>query len=209
MILFEKSSWQTGGMPRVTTEYRDAKRDEIARAAVVCIKRQGFAGATMADIIAESGASAGSIYSHFSGKADIARYIAAEVVGRRILALSRLVADRGELLPSEAIEFALTELASDDPPLTVILQLWAEATVHPELADLIRETFDTLRSGFVEAILPWARARSDDEADAAALAARTAFSMTAVGQGYIASSALRGPIDPQEFVRGIRHLDGE
>ena len=53
-------------MPKVTDEYRIAKREEIADAALRAFRRKGFQGASMADIIAESGLSAGAIYGHFA-----------------------------------------------------------------------------------------------------------------------------------------------
>jgi len=53
----------------VQTEQR---RREILDAALDCFSRLGFAAATMEDIRARSGASTGSIYHHFAGKAELA-----------------------------------------------------------------------------------------------------------------------------------------
>jgi len=48
------------------------RRREILDAALDCFSRLGFAAATMEDIRAQSGASTGSIYHHFAGKAELA-----------------------------------------------------------------------------------------------------------------------------------------
>ncbi|MBI5959625.1 MAG: TetR/AcrR family transcriptional regulator [Chloroflexi bacterium] len=45
--------------------------DEIIRAAAVVFHRQGYHGATMADIAAEVKLTAGSLYHHFPGKEDL------------------------------------------------------------------------------------------------------------------------------------------
>ena len=55
-------------MPKVSEEYRTARRSEIARAALRCFARKGFDATSMADIIAESGLSAGAIYGHYKSK---------------------------------------------------------------------------------------------------------------------------------------------
>ena len=49
-------------MPKVSQEHRDARRAQILRAAAACFERKGYQRTTMADIIRESGLSAGAIY---------------------------------------------------------------------------------------------------------------------------------------------------
>lgn len=192
----------------MTEEYRSAKRAEIARAAMSCLQRHGVARTTMADIIVESGASAGSIYSNFAGKADIARYVAGEVVGAKIIALGDLAARRGEIAPSETLAFVLSGISEDDTPTSVIVQLWGEATVDPELGAVVRETLERLRGGFTAAVLPWARAATDTEEEAVELAGRKATVMASIGQAYIVTRALTGAdVDPRVFLQGIQSLD--
>ncbi len=139
-------------MPKVSDEYRAERRAEIAQAALQSIRRRGFARTTMADIIAEAGSSAGAIYSHFEGKADLARYIAGEIIGARVVALSRLREVGTDLRPSDVIEYMLDAIRAYDVPPEVLLQLWAEATVDPEIGEVIRETVEQIRPEFVAAI---------------------------------------------------------
>ena len=63
-------------MPKVTEEHRLAKHDEILDAALRAFSRKGFQATSMAEIIAESGMSAGAIYRYFASKADIVRGVA-------------------------------------------------------------------------------------------------------------------------------------
>ena len=51
-------------MPKVTDEYRVARRDEIIDVAIRCFLRQGYARTSVADLVAESGLSAGAIYGN-------------------------------------------------------------------------------------------------------------------------------------------------
>ncbi len=77
-------------MPKVTEEYRVARRDEIADAALRAFRRKGFQATSMAEIIAESGLSAGAIYGHYPSKDAIIVDVASRVVGNRILDVERL-----------------------------------------------------------------------------------------------------------------------
>ncbi len=48
------------------------RRGEILAAALRCFTRSGYARASIADVVRESGASVGSIYHHFGGKEELA-----------------------------------------------------------------------------------------------------------------------------------------
>ncbi|WP_456846025.1 TetR/AcrR family transcriptional regulator, partial [Cellulomonas sp. P5_C6] len=71
-------------MPKVTEEYRVARRDEIADAALRAFRRKGFQATSMAEIIAESGLSAGAIYGHYPSKSAIVVDVASRVIGVRV-----------------------------------------------------------------------------------------------------------------------------
>src|SRR5919106_2113590 len=67
-------------MPRVSQEHRDQRREQILRAAMACMAREGFHRTSMAMIIAESGLSAGAIYGYFKSKNQIIAAIAEHAV---------------------------------------------------------------------------------------------------------------------------------
>src|SRR5258708_10371771 len=69
-------------MPRLTPRTRDARRQQILGAAQRCFTRNGFQATSMQDIFAESGLSAGSVYSHFTGKDEIITAIAYDVTDK-------------------------------------------------------------------------------------------------------------------------------
>jgi AcrR family transcriptional regulator len=193
-------------MPKVSAEYRDAKRAEIGRAAIACIRRQGFSRTTMADIIAESGASAGSIYSNFQSKADITRFVAAQLVGAKLAELSERSSRSPDFGPMDAVAVIIEGLSGGDVPMPVLLQLWAESVVDDDLRPIVQERLRLLHAGMRDAVAGWARARSDDDSAALERADAAARSMLSLCQGFVVTSAITGSIDPRAYLEGIRDL---
>src|SRR5215510_1329700 len=58
-------------MPRVTAAHEQEVRDRIVTAALRVFGERGFHGATIADVVRESGLSVGAIYTWFKGKDDL------------------------------------------------------------------------------------------------------------------------------------------
>ena len=100
-------------MPRVSDDYRRARRDEIARAAIRCLERKGVHDTSIADIVEESGLSTGAIYSHFSSKSELARYIVAEYLFPRLHDLERSADVRA---PREILQSMLKVFSDDGLP---------------------------------------------------------------------------------------------
>ncbi|BDZ63759.1 TetR/AcrR family transcriptional regulator [Agromyces mangrovi Wang et al. 2018] len=88
-------------MPKVTEAYREARRDEIAAAALRCFARKGYGGTSMADIIAESGLSAGAIYGHYAGKRELFVAVTERVLSARRDDLARAEAGGHVLSPAK------------------------------------------------------------------------------------------------------------
>lgn len=194
-------------MPKVSHAYREARRDEIARAAMQRLSRQGFSGTSMADIIEESGMSAGAIYSHFGSKAEIAQHVARMVVGTRADELvTRARSSEPPVGPIEIISFVLDTTIQLGIRRTLLLQVWAEATVDPDFRAILDETVEKLRRAYGDAITPWqrARGRSTDPEVIRALV----DTMVALSQGFVVNSALFGRDDPRAYLNGVSELFG-
>ena len=58
-------------MPKVSEEYKKNRRSQIVETARECFIKHGYQKASMSDIIAATGLSAGAIYNHFSSKDEI------------------------------------------------------------------------------------------------------------------------------------------
>lgn len=193
-------------MPKVTDAYREARRDEIARAAVRCLERKGVRDTSIADIVEESGLSTGAIYSHFTNKAELARYI----VGRfLIVRLDELEAAgrRGDFLaPRDVLAKMLGTFAEHGVPAALVVQFWGEAMVDTDLHAEMTRTAGRLGTSLAIAVTPWVRAKlgADAPTDTVEAHARaTARSIAALAQGYIANTAVFGPREVSAYVDSI------
>lgn len=196
-------------MPKVSEEYRAARREEIALAALRAVVRRGFANVTVADVIEESGLSAGAIYSNFRDKAELARFMARVLIGDRVRGAADSAGHGDEPpSPTELLTRVLESLERDHVPFGVLLQLWAAATVDPQLHDIVMETAGGLRLAMHEGVLRWVAARHPDAADPELLAERTALAMMGLAQGYIARAALLDLHDPRAYLADVAEALG-
>ncbi|WP_316166524.1 TetR/AcrR family transcriptional regulator [Bradyrhizobium sp. SZCCHNRI2009] len=133
-------------MPKLKPETMAARRDEILQAAEACFARQGFHQTTIADVIAQSGLSAGCIYGHFASKEELIQAIGEHRHARdaALLATAREISDPLEAL--RAIARALLADMQKEEGLRhrrIALQLWAEALrdddIRAQVTDGVRK----------------------------------------------------------------------
>ncbi len=192
-------------MPRVTDAYRRARRDEIAHAALRVLARQGVTNTVIADIVAESGLSAGAIYSHFTNKAELARSIAGSLLGRPIDRIAALTRQGVVSTPVEVMTELLGLFDDDEGAAEVVLQFWGLATNDPELRAAMAAELQSLHTAFGAAVRPWiARRHAAAEVDAAMDAAVQV--MVGVCQGYIVQRALFGPRPIEDYLTQVAAL---
>jgi len=193
-------------MPRVTQAHRDSRRDEIVSAAMVAFRRRGFQAASMADIIAESGLSAGAIYGHFASKSEIVTEVAQRVVGARIDEAAVLIAAEQLQPPAYLALTIMRGMLRDLGDAGMILQLWGEAVTEPTLRGLSRSVFHRLTDTYANYISVWhqrehgeTRERADD------IAASQVPLFVAVAQGFIVQSALAPGFDADRYFESVLH----
>lgn len=191
-------------MPKVTDAHRESRREQILDAALRCFAEKGFQRTSMADIGAASGLSAGAIYLQFAGKREIALEAGRRVMGRR---LGRLLGDQDELHdPIQALEQLLAGIMEDLPDAVLLVQLWGEATSDPEMSDLVREIFGSLRTAWSGYLTAWARSRGLD--NPAAWGERATPTMLALAQGFMVQRALLPSFDPAMYLASVRAVAG-
>lgn len=191
-------------MPRLTDETRDARRRQILDAAAACFRRSGFSGTSMAEIIRESGLSAGSIYSHFSSKDEILQATAERTLQRAERILAEAASAEQAVTPRDIARTVPREVVDRDL-MRMFLQLWSEAVLDPRIAQLARGNLRRVRALMAEALLPWAR-RHGDGGPAEELAARRADGLLALMHGYFVRISVDPGLDTPEFLDGIVEL---
>lgn len=115
----------------------ERRRREIVEAAMACFRRRGFHQASMQEICAAAGISAGALYRYFPSKADII-FAIAEEHHRDAEDLIDAIANGADI--TENLVTLVREVVSrcgEDQPLTA--DVLAEAMRDPELANRFRE----------------------------------------------------------------------
>ena len=195
-------------MPKVTEEHRTARREEILVAASRCVARDGFHKTTMADVIRESGLSAGAVYGYFKGKNDIIRAIAERSIGAVAQLLSDLVERAEPVHPVDAVEVFLEQMTAlaretDGDMLKVGVQAWAEAARDPEIHALAKEKMGAVRSVLEEVVR---RAQRDGTMPSTADPAAVAQVLFALLPGFVLEAVILGDVTPASYVTGLRDL---
>lgn len=145
-------------MPRVSSEHLAARRGQIVSAALVCFSRNGFHATTMADVIEESGVSAGAVYRYFRGKEELVEAIAERALGAAGHALAELLADDETPDPADAVAHVVDALdaAAAAGPVDlrrVTLLAWAEALRAPGVHRAAAAAQTRLRRGLEQVVV--------------------------------------------------------
>src|SRR6266850_6989979 len=145
------SSSQPMPRPQIESSNPD-RRSQILEAAMVCFAKRGFHQASMHDISAEAGISVGLIYRYFENKEAVIAAMAdrhkAEIHG---------VLERAREAPSllESLEILFTAHCCENSPKVqsaFVVDLYAEASRNPQVADLVRDVLQTAMDGVTDLI---------------------------------------------------------
>lgn len=184
-------------MPHLQMDTSKDRREQIMQAAMACFAKRGFHQTSMHDISAEAGISVGLIYRYFENK----EAVIAAMANRHKKEIHEVM-ERARQAPNllEALEILFTAHCCEDEPRVVsafIVDLYAEASRNPPVADLVRDVLKTAMDGVTELI-----ARSP-EAHLAARGLRPvqlAELIFAVARGMLMLDVLR----PQEMTAAER-----
>src|SRR6266446_2630694 len=128
------------------------RRAQILDAAVVCFAKRGFHQASMHDISAEAGISVGLIYRYFQNKEAVISAMADRHKQEIQEILERARQASGLL---ESLEVLFTAHCGETEPQVVsafVVDLFAEASRNPHVADLVRDVCDAAMDGVTELI---------------------------------------------------------
>ena len=197
-------------MPKVTDAHRQARRQQILRAAFACFGREGFHATTVQDICDEVDLSPGAVYNYFDGKADIIRAIAAE--SRDSLdalfdsidteqPAPRVLAD----LVARLGEFAEQPDDAAEGGHRVRVRLWGEALSADEVYELLQEN----QADFIERITELIRSGlAKGEFDEAAEPEALARALLAFHQGMVLQKAVSPDTSVKPVFEAVRGLLG-
>jgi AcrR family transcriptional regulator len=187
-------------MPKVSQSYRNARRDHILQAALVCFSRQGFHRATMQDIVKQSRLSPGAIYNYFESKEEIIEAIANERRARERALMIEARQQAGVARVFKRIRDGFFgELRNPKERLRrrVGIQLWAEAQRNPRILKIVRRGVNGPRK-LLKAIISDAQRRKEisDQIDSDAMARF----MIAAFQGFVLQLEWDGHIRVEPYL---------
>src|SRR2546423_13063526 len=128
------------------------RRTQILEAAVICFAKHGFHQASMHDISAEAGISVGLIYRYFQNK----EAVIAAMADRHKEEISDLL-ERARQAPTllESFEILFTAHCCEKAPKVLsafVVDLYAEASRNPKIADLVHDMLSTAMNGVADLI---------------------------------------------------------
>ena len=139
-------------MPNPQVEPALDRRSQILDAAVVCFAKHGFHQASMHDISAEAGISVGLIYRYFENK----EAVIAAMADRHKKEIQEVLERAGEA-PTllESLKILFTAHCCENSPKVLsafVVDLYAEASRNPEVANLVRDVLQTSMDGVTDLI---------------------------------------------------------
>jgi AcrR family transcriptional regulator len=198
-------------MPRVSDAYRVNRRAEIVGAAGRRFTRNGFHATSMADIIEESGLSAGAVYRYFQSKEEIIGAVAETALRNADAIFAGLLADGAVPTPAHAVTTVIETLIAQgahDPDtgqdLTrIALQVWAEALRNPDLHRRAGEAAGQLRAQYAEVARRW-QAAGNLPADA--VPEHVGAAMLGLTQGFLLQRLLVPDTSVAGYASGLQAL---
>src|SRR5215831_10385400 len=137
--------------PQIDSSNAD-RRTQILDAALVCFAKRGFHQTSMHDISGEAGISVGLIYRYFENK----EAVISAMADRHKKEIGEVL-ERARQAPTllESLEILFTAHCCEDAPQVVsafVVDLYAEASRNPQMADLVRDVLETAMNGVTDLI---------------------------------------------------------
>jgi AcrR family transcriptional regulator len=195
-------------MPRVSEQHLAARREQVLQAAWACFSRNGFHATTMADVIAESGLSAGAVYRYFDSKAALVGATADRALGEVGGTLAAILAADEPVHPLEAVDRILDtvdRMATTEPTdvSRIALMAWAESLRAPEIHKITNGAMTTLRAALADIVV---RAREAGLLAPTAHAGDVSMVMMSLVLGWVVQKHIAGVADKDIYLSGVRDL---
>ncbi|KQW69910.1 MULTISPECIES: TetR/AcrR family transcriptional regulator [unclassified Methylibium] len=187
--------------------HAEVRRRQILDAAAEVFRRRGFHAASMAEIAKTFGMSAGHIYNYFDSKEAIIEAIVARDIDE-FLALTAQMQGEADLRHEmvERVDEG-TDRRLDPDHASLQLEIVAEASRNPKIADMVQRADTTVRRRLIELV----RAAARGPVDEVDLVVRAEL-LLALFEGLMIRTLRQPEIDRPALKRGlrdaVRHLIG-
>ena len=166
-----------------------------------CFSREGFHGASIADIAAEAGMSAGHIYTYFENKEAIIAAICDSALAEMAQQTEEMRVRSLDLMEElVAVVHLRIKQADDRRFAALILEILAEAARNPRVAEIVREGEATSRAWLRDTL-----AKAGPSIDAAWLEARVEILSTLI-DGWVMTAVKNPTIDRTTYVEALKPM---
>lgn len=177
-------------MSELRIETAPDRHEQILNAAMVCFAKRGFHQASMHDISTEAGISVGLIYRYFENK----EAVIAAMADRHKKEIQDVL-ERARQAPSllESLEILFTAHCCENSPKVqsaFVVDLYAEASRNPQVANLVLGVLQTAMEGLTDLI---ARAPEAQKSTHDLTPTEMAELIFAVGRGMLMRDVLQPP----------------
>ncbi len=176
------------------------RRDEIVIAARSCVVRHGFHAASMAQIAQEARMSVGQIYRYFPNREAIVHAIVERIVAQRLVWIESTGQQMD--LPSVLATRMFTQDANEIEDRALLLEVTAEATRNPAVAEIVRKADRQLHARALATVRQDYPQLSKKEA-----AARVEI-MAVLSEGTAFRRVTQQPADPKVLAALYREVIG-
>jgi AcrR family transcriptional regulator len=142
-------------LPKVSEEYRQARREQILDAALDCFDRSGFHQTSTRDICREAGISFGTLYLHFPSKEDIIEESWKRIRKMRAAHFEGAVSEKTTAQALDEMSDELEERlskADTNKAWRLWMQLLSEALRNPRIRESIQENWNDTERHITELI---------------------------------------------------------
>ena len=155
----------------------------------------------MAEIITESGLSAGAIYSYFTSKQDLIVQVTRDVLQSRADDLDGLEKQDPLPPPAVVVRIFLNGMTRDLGNPSILVQIWAAAAADPDNVSTVSSVVVELRSLYERYLRVWFENKGFGDADARAHA--LAPLVVGLCQGFILQSVLMPDFDADAYLAAL------
>lgn len=194
-------------MPKVSEAYLTERQNHILDAAVRCFAANGFHATGMADLIRESGLSAGSVYRYYRSKDDLIASIIERLLDglyAQLVEASKRV-DTMPAMVAGAVDIAERTFSGPESDYARLLpQVWTEALRNPAVATTVREAYGRIFDMLEDLIV---RLQTDRRLPADLDPRGAGHVLFALVQGYMLQRLMVGAdLDPGRYLAAVHGL---
>lgn len=193
-------------MPKVGSEYKQHRRNQIIQAAFECFGENGVHQTSMRDICKRAELSTGAVYNYFDSKEEIIEALAEKSRNSTDFLFMGIEESDSREKALQTIVRNLSDILVEQQKrgeLKMKVRLWSEAQESKKLSALFRENFADIETKIISCLEAHPLKENQDDELSLQEIARI---IVATYQGLVLQMVLREDVDPQNSLGHLAYL---